>query len=64
MKSKYKITFERFGFNNRWKQDDFDKNCNWVIFGVQEYWIGPESFCYKICLFGFDLHIWFDRKFL
>lgn len=59
-----KITFERFFLANRWKKNKYSRSCTWVVFGVQVYWFSPESYCYKLCFFGIDLHAWFKREFI
>ena len=61
---KEKITFERLFLNNRWKQKEYSRNCNWTIIGIHKHWAGPSSFCYKLCFFGIDIHIWFNREFI
>lgn len=58
---KKKISFERIAFTNRWKYNYPPDD--WTIIGIAQRWFSPESFEYKICLFGFDLHIWFKREF-
>lgn len=60
--SKWKITFDRFMVLNRWTLKPYSRNCNWTIIGVQKWWAGPKAFCYKICFFGFELQIWFERQ--
>lgn len=57
------IKFDRLSIMNRWKQHKYSRNCSWVILGFQVWWSGPESFCYKICLFGIDFQFWFKKIF-
>jgi hypothetical protein len=61
--SKITIKYERIYFNNRWKQNEFKRNHDWTIIGVSKWWCGPCDFCYKICFFGLEAHIWFNRTF-
>lgn len=60
MRQKPKVKLRRINLINRWK--DRYKG-DWVIFGLQIWWAGPEDFCYKLCFLGFDLQIWFKRIF-
>jgi hypothetical protein len=60
---KPKITFDRISFFNRWKQRKYSRNCDWIVFGLAVWWVGPESYCYRLCLFGLELKIWFNREF-
>jgi len=58
---KDKVKFERISFLNRWKQKKYSRQCDWVIIGVQQWYSSWESYCYKLCFFGFDVHIWFKK---
>jgi hypothetical protein len=58
------IKFDRLGLSNRWQQRKHSRTCNWTIIGISEWWFGPQDFCYKICFFGIDLHIWFKREWI
>lgn len=61
---KEKVSFERIVAMNRWKQTRWQRNGDWVIVGIQRWYSGPESFCYKIALFGIDIQVWFSKKFI
>lgn len=63
IKRKPKIKFRRFAFINRWNFKRRYNTSDWVIIGIQKWWAGPCDFCYKLCIFGFDFHIWFERIF-
>lgn len=58
---RYTVKFEKFHFYNRWKNKY--PSDDWTIFGVSKWWFGAESYSYKICLFGLELHIWYKRIF-
>lgn len=58
----YKKTFSRITFYSRWNHK-FPPS-DWCILGLSKWWFGSEEYCYKICLFGFEIHIWIDRKWI
>jgi hypothetical protein len=55
------IKYERIYFKNRWKEHKYSRNCDWTIIGVSKWWCSPYNFCYKLCFFGLEVHIWFNR---
>ncbi len=59
---KYKNTFERFYFNNRWKQPTYSRNGDWTVLGISVWWCSPASFRYSICLFGIEFHFWMKHE--
>lgn len=59
-----KIKLDRLSFFNRWKMRKTSRPCDWTILGFSKWWFGPESFCYKLCFFGFEVKIWFNRTFV
>jgi len=61
---KEKISFNEIIVYNRWLYNKYQRNCDWVIFGLSVCWFSPERYCYKISVFGIDLKIWFKREFL
>ena len=63
MKRNFTTKFERCILVNRWKEKKYSRNCDWVIIGIQQWHSGPDGFCYKLCFFGIDLHIWFEKSF-
>ncbi len=60
---KTKIRFRRMVLMNRWKRA-YGRSGDWVIIGIQQWWASPDSFCYKLCFFGFDLQIWFKKTYI
>jgi hypothetical protein len=56
---KYKHALKEVRFNNRWTQRY--PPSDWTIIGLARWWFGPTEYCYKLCLFGFDLQIWFEK---
>jgi hypothetical protein len=63
MKRNFTTKYEGLSLINRWKQKKHSRNCDWVIFGIQEWYSSPYDFCIKLCFFGIDLHIWFEKSF-
>jgi len=63
MKRDYKTKFKRLSLMNRWKLKSYSRNGDWVILGIHQWYASPTDYCYKICVFGFDLQIWFERHF-
>jgi len=57
--SKHK--YDEITFHNRWKYNKYSRNCDWTIIGIAKWWVSPERYCYKICLFGLELKIWFKN---
>jgi len=60
---RYKPTthFDRITFYNRWKERY--PTDSYTIIGISKWWCSPESYCYKLCFFGFECKIWLTRKF-
>ena len=60
---KAKYSFDSISFHNRWKGSKSCRNSDWTIIGISEWWTGPTLFCFKFCVFGFELKVWLNRKF-
>lgn len=56
---KYTTKYRRLYFQNNWK----DKSNSGLIIGVMKWWAGPCDYCYKFAIFGFELSVWYERKF-
>lgn len=61
---RYKHTFERITFDNRWRRKIWNREDNWLIFGCYLKWFGHLEYEYQIGLFGLRLRIWFKREFI
>lgn len=64
MKSKEIHKFRNISWYIRWKDSYISRPSDWTIIGVSKLWHGPKDYCYKICLFGFELNLWFNRYFV
>lgn len=62
MKRKFKHTFDRIYFYNRWLDKDYMRPGDWTIIGIHVRWASYDSYCYRVCFFGVEVHAWFDRK--
>jgi hypothetical protein len=62
MKIKYKHSFDRIVFSNRWKIGKYTRNGDWVILGIQKWFFSSREYEYRICFFGFDIRIWLKRE--
>ena len=62
MKRKFKYSFKRVFFRNRWAEKKYYRNYDWTIIGVHIRFSSPTEFCYDICLFGFECDIWINKK--
>jgi hypothetical protein len=60
-KYKYKVSFRKITFYNRWK--DIIPPDDWTIIGVGCWWSRPNRIHLKVCLFGFEIRIHFKREF-
>ncbi len=63
-KSKYKYSFDRLVFNNRWMCKKHHRSDDWLIFGVQMWWFSSTEYEYRIGFFGIECRIWMKRKFI
>ena len=64
MKRKYKHSFEKVVFRNRWSLLKYQRCGDWVIIGIQKWWFSPTEYEYRIGFFGFDCRIWMKRTFI
>lgn len=60
-KSKYKYSFDRIVFHNRWKIPKHQRSDDWLIIGFDKWWFSPNEFEYRIGFLGFDCRIWIKR---
>lgn len=60
MKHKNRHIFDRITFRNRWLEKY--PNENWTIIGISEKWQDSWNYKYKLCFFGFEMHIWIKIK--
>lgn len=62
MKTKYKYSIRNiYGYcrwNHKYPPDD------WCIIGINKWWHSSEMIRYSLCLFGFELRININRKFV
>lgn len=61
--SKELIEFKEVTFLNRWKQPFYARVDSWTIFGVSIFWHSTSHYKYKICFFGLEIHLHFNRTF-
>jgi len=45
---------------NRWTTPKYSRNGTWTFFGLSIWYSCPWHYCYKIHLFGIDIHFWFS----
>lgn len=57
------VKYDYTSFLNRWKQPFYARVDSWTVFGVSIFWHSANHFKYKICFFGFEIHIHFNRTF-
>jgi len=61
---KYKSKLREVIFYNRWKQRKHSRNGDWTLFGLSRWACSYEEYSYKLCFFGFEVHLWFKKIFL
>lgn len=62
-KYKYKHTFDRFVFTNRWKQSG-RMRCwgDYTLIGICRFRFSSTEYEWRVCFIGFELRIWMIRK--
>lgn len=60
-RTKYKHLFQKITINNRWNKPYYQRNDDWIIFGISKKFFHTTKYEYMISLFGIDIRIWFER---
>lgn len=60
--TKYTHHFTRVIVSNRWRQKWWNRDGNWVIFGISQRFFSVTDYEYRIHLFGIDIRFWFTRE--
>lgn len=60
-RTKYRHSFDRVLFENRWKSPFYSRHANWLIIGISTRYFSTTEYEYRIGFFGFDLRIWMKR---
>ena len=63
-KEKEKVKFKRIFLFNRWALPDYSRPGDWTIIGIRTWYSSPYSFCWNICVFGFECRFWFEKQYL
>lgn len=61
MKTKYKHSFERMYYMNRWSERPYSRPSNWVVIGIHTRWFSHEEYSWRISLLGLEWSFWFKR---
>lgn len=62
MKGYYKHHFDRWYFENRWRQTKYQQPCDWTIVGISIRYASPTEYRYQISFFGLSINLWFKRE--
>ena len=63
-KKKYKHSFDRLLFTNRWKTYNIKYWGDYTLIGVCRFGFSATEYEWRICFIGLEIRIWMKREIL
>jgi hypothetical protein len=64
MYTKYKHTFDKLVFTNRWIMDgkNWWRSGDYTLIGICRFGFSPTEYEWRLCFFGLEARIWMKRE--